>query len=83
MRLKRIQSNLTQVDFDNGSSVMFSYQTPVAGITKEGTRVKTSTYYSRTTNKHISQWLSSTPSFSGYSKVISVLQEEINNLPLE
>ena len=39
------------------ATVFFSYNTPVAANLKDGGFVRTSTKYSVTTSKHITQWL--------------------------
>ena len=57
MKLKNLGTNKTQVSFPDGSVVFFSYETPVAAQQSDGTYVRTSTKYSVTTSKHITQWL--------------------------
>ena len=47
----------TQVETNKGDIVFFSYETPVAAQLAAGGFVKTETKYSRTTSKHINQWL--------------------------
>ena len=54
--LKALGANRTQVEI-NGHTVFFSYNTPVAANLKDGGFVRTSTKYSVTTSKHITQWL--------------------------
>jgi len=54
--LKTLGANKTQVEI-NGHIVFFSYNTPVAANLKDGGFVRTSTKYSVTTSKHITQWL--------------------------
>tara|TARA_B100001996_G_scaffold257577_1_gene200297 strand:- start:88 stop:426 length:339 start_codon:yes stop_codon:yes gene_type:complete len=56
MILRQLGSNQTELSFNNGNSVFFSYETPVAGFTSDLGHFKTSTYYSRTTSKHINQY---------------------------
>ena len=56
MYLRPIKSNVTQVDFRDGTQILFSYRTPVAGR-KDGYYIRTSEHYSPTTTKHINQWL--------------------------
>ena len=56
MRLQPIASNMTQVDFDNGYQVLFSYQTPVACLSDNG-YYRTSKFWSVTTSRHINKWL--------------------------
>ena len=55
MKLKTIGSNMTELNF-NGISVLFSYETPVAGWDNKGA-FRTDTNYSRTTSKHINKYL--------------------------
>tara|TARA_B100002019_G_scaffold154590_1_gene133250 strand:- start:3056 stop:3280 length:225 start_codon:yes stop_codon:yes gene_type:complete len=55
MKLNPIGSNMTEVEV-NGKSIMFSYQTPVAGYDDQGA-FRTSTKYSVTTSKHINKYL--------------------------
>jgi len=55
MKLKNIGSNMTELNF-NGISVLFSYETPVAGWDDKGA-FRTDTNYSRTTSKHINKYL--------------------------
>lgn len=62
MNLKPIKANMTELSLsgDEDIRVLFSYETPVAftRLTEEGRMFyRTSTYYSRTTNRHINAWL--------------------------
>ena len=36
MQLRQIASNMTQLDLADGTSVLFSYRTPVAALTDNG-----------------------------------------------
>ncbi len=56
MRLQPIASNMTQVDFNNGYQVLFSYKTPVACLSDNG-YYRTSKFWSVTTSRHINKWL--------------------------
>ena len=57
MRVKNHGSNQTIVE-DNGCSVLYSYETPVALIVGSLNRAyKTDRKWSVTTSKHINQWL--------------------------
>jgi hypothetical protein len=56
MRLQPIKANMTVLVFNDGSSVLFSYETPVAAC-KDYQFYKTKTMYSKTTTRHINQWL--------------------------
>lgn len=53
-RLQKLGSNVTGVHKDNGTFILFSYNTPVAAIV-DGVKYKTSTKHSVTTSKHINQ----------------------------
>ena len=47
---------MTQLDLADGTSVLFSYSTPVAALTDNG-YYRTSTKYGSTTTRHINKWL--------------------------
>ncbi len=55
MRLSPIGSNMTEIETDN-ARVLFSYRTPVAAYIFGEGFVKTSTWYSTTTSRHINKW---------------------------
>jgi len=60
MQLNRIGNNETVVSFDNGTEVLFSYDTPVAGrrFVDGALQVfKTDKKWSVTTSKHINKYL--------------------------
>jgi len=59
MQLRPLGSNKTEVEFSDGTTVFFSYETPVALQTAEGHYFKTEDFWSVTTSKHINQWLKS------------------------
>jgi len=56
MQLRQIASNMTQLDLANGTSVLFSYRTPVACLSDNG-YYRTSKSWSVTTSRHINKWL--------------------------
>lgn len=56
MKLNCIGSNQNEVTLSNGDVVFFSYNTPVAAIVN-GQRLRTEKFWSKTTTKHINQWL--------------------------
>ena len=56
MQLRQIASNMTQLDLADGTSVLFSYRTPVACLSDNG-YYRTSTKWSVTTSRHINKWL--------------------------
>ena len=72
MKLKQLGSNKTVVSYDNGLEVFFSYETPVAAYCPNRGYIKTKTNYSRTTSKHINQWLP--------GSALEVDQTELNGL---
>lgn len=60
MKLKQIGPNRVEIHQDNGVIVLVSYETPVACMLlgPHGyAYIKTAKKYSRTTSKHISEWL--------------------------
>ncbi|MGA1047646.1 MAG: hypothetical protein ACO3UU_06525 [Minisyncoccia bacterium] len=60
MKLKPVASNMTELYLNNGTIVLFSYETPVAAITfKNGCHdkiLKTNKKWSNTTTRHINKW---------------------------
>ena len=57
MQLTPIAANQTSVTFNDGTEVFFSYRTPVAAYLPEKGYVKTDTFYSVTTSRHINKYL--------------------------
>ena len=57
MKLTPIAANQTEVSYNDGTQVFFSYRTPVAAYLPEKGYVRTSTYWSKTTSRHINKWL--------------------------
>jgi hypothetical protein len=71
MKLISHGTNSSEIMYANGTSVLFSYQTPVAvSIGNPSKSVglvgvyKTSEKYSRTTSKHINAWTATTKTLS-------------------
>ena len=60
MILRQLGSNQTELSLNNGDSIFFSYETPVAGFDSEDGFFKTETYYSKTTSRHINAYLGET-----------------------
>ena len=56
MNIKKVGSNMTELKLENGTTVLFSYESPVAAGTIDGW-FKTEQHYSQTTSKHITKWL--------------------------
>ena len=71
MKIKTIGSNMKELETGK-VSIMFSYETPVAGWDDEGA-FKTATHYSATTTRHINKYLDGAPARS-------VEQSYINSL---
>ena len=57
MELRQLTLSSTEVRLADGTCVLFSYKTPVAALVPGKGWIKTSTHYSRTTSKHINQWI--------------------------
>ena len=56
MKILDVGSNMTELQLNSGTSVLFSYSTPVACSTVDGW-FKTEQWYSTTTTKHVTKWL--------------------------
>jgi len=56
MKIKPYASNMTVLVLNDGTEVLFSYQTPVACYTGS-TYYKTERFYSATTSRHVNKWL--------------------------
>ena len=57
MKLERLGASKTLLTLSSGSQVFYSYNTPVAIQHSSGRLFQTMEHYSRTTSKHISQFL--------------------------
>ena len=55
MKLRQIKNNVTELTLDD-VTIMFSYETPVAGYDNQGA-FRTDTKYSVTTSRQINQYL--------------------------
>ena len=73
MKLTPIAKNQNIVSYNDGTEVFFSYETPVAGLHEALGYVKSATWYSSTTTRHINKYL-------GDIKADEVPQEIINSL---
>ena len=74
MKLTPIAANQTEVSYNDGTQVFFSYRTPVAAYLPEKGYVRTATYWSKTTSRHINKWL------QGVNNVSEVSQTVLDNL---
>ena len=62
MKHRTIGSNQSVLTFRNGTSILFSYETPCAAfIPGEGYK-RTADFVSRTTQRHIATWIGNNPS---------------------
>ena len=73
MKLRRIGYNQTVVEYNNGSEVFFSYDTPVAARLQDYEYLRTEDFYSKTTSRHINKYLDGV-------NAKKVTQQTINNL---
>ena len=53
MKLTAIGSNQTEIETENGVTVLYSYSTPVAAFVPGKGGLCSNRFYSRTTSKHI------------------------------
>ena len=72
MKLRQVKSKVTELTIGD-TTIMFSYQTPVAGYDDQGA-FRTDQYYSVTTSRQINQYL------GGKDVGRTVSQEYINSL---
>ena len=56
MKLERLGTNKSLLTLSSGSEIFYSYNTPVA-CKVSGELFRTKEYFSRTTSKHITQYL--------------------------
>lgn len=56
MKIQTLGPSARVVMFKDGLRVLVSYETPVAAIMPDGSRVQSEQFYSRTTSKHIGQF---------------------------
>jgi len=73
MKLHSFATNRTLLSFNDGTEVFFSYSTPVAGYKPNVGYVKTKSWYSSTTTRHINKYLDD-------NFALSIEQDDINNL---
>ncbi len=72
MKLRQVKSNVTELTIGE-TTIMFSYQTPVAGYDNQGA-FRTGQHYSVTTSRQINQYL------GGKEVGRTVSQDYINSL---
>ena len=60
MKVKSIAANQTEITLANGTIVFVSYETPVAAFIPGRGIVRSEQYYSRTTSKHVNQFIQRT-----------------------
>lgn len=82
MKLKQLASNMTELTLNNGTVVLFSYETPVAYYeSKTNTVTRTSKNWSRTTTKHIRKWINDLDQRGlGDTSYLTIEQEVLDNL---
>jgi hypothetical protein len=57
MKLTPLGPNTTELDLADGSTVMFSYKTPVAAYVMGRGFIQSEQHYSATTTRHLRKWL--------------------------
>lgn len=57
MKLTPLATNMTELELQDGTTVLFSYKTPVAGFIPGQGVFKTEQFFSQTTSKHINKWI--------------------------
>lgn len=61
MKLRTIGTNQSVLEFKDGQTILFSYETPVAVYTPGKGYERTELFISRTTNKHVDKWIGREP----------------------
>ena len=74
MKLTPIAANQTEVSYNNGTQIFFSYRTPVAAYLPEKGYVRTEKFWSVTTSRHINKYL------QGVTNVETIPQTVLDNL---
>ena len=80
-RVRNYASNMTLLELNNGTEILFSYSTPVAGYYRgeannavlDHEYFKTDEWYSSTTTRHINKYLDGV-------KAVTIEQEEIDSM---
>jgi hypothetical protein len=75
MKLIPHGSNQNVLIFENGTKVLFSYQTPVAAFHPNQGWIRTSKKFSVTTTKHINKWLAGINAASVDHSFLEILVE--------
>jgi hypothetical protein len=57
MKLRTIGSNQALLEFKNGLTILFSYESPVAAFVPNEGYEQTDKFISRTTQQHIQRWV--------------------------
>ena len=73
MDLNPIRANMSEVTL-GGLTVLFSYKTAVACHSADGGYKKTNKYWSKTTSRHINQWLA----LNGFDKSRGDVLKEVD-----
>ena len=87
MKVKNIGSNITELEFEDGTLVLVSYETPVAarvfGLGKDNdgcALARTSKKWSATTTRHINKWMRSNFSEDAPKRAKEMPQDWFDNL---
>lgn len=75
LKINPIASNMTEIKLPTGTTVLFSYRTPVAARLHTGAIVYTVKKWSATTTRHINKWLD-----GGKARAQPCGQEFLDNL---
>jgi hypothetical protein len=78
MKLNRINNTAaTEIELPNGNTVLFSYSTPVACHIPGQGFYRTTKQWSRTTSKHINQWIAR---HGGSGKALTIEQSALDSM---
>jgi hypothetical protein len=74
MKVKNVGSNMTEVSLNDGTLILFSYETPVAAEF-DYKLYRTKTKWSATTTRHINKWLDGRKAEEAYQTFFDGLAE--------
>lgn len=76
MQLQKVDANMAVILFKDGTRIMFSYAVPVAAYVPGRGYIKSSRYFSRSTNYHVTRFLNGNMGASvDHSVVLELAQE--------
>ena len=76
MKLRNTGSNQAVIEFNDGTEILFSYETPVAGFKPGMGYFKTAQFFSNTTSKHVNSYVGSNPTILPQSEIEDMVTDK-------